>query len=549
MEKQYRILILIAQKQIQALSVDDKGRTEPISINGNVRMSYNSSDDLNELITSIKDTYNIDSFSDLVFSVFVINFDADSQIIKQFRSMLDGAKNLNVVNAAFILPLASGKKAKFKNGESRTAQILESDYHICLNEDSSSVCEKAASGADENTQILVAEDFAFIFNLNAKDFGLLEEEIKAETTEETLQEQPSNIPEEKTEQIPEKESLPMVVESQPPAVTENKIGKMIFVDGGNIDSNFVEKNCVSVDTIAGKYTSQYFKERIEDFYISSTPVTIQEYYDVTGNLPTALLYLLLSKNGYEEGKYMFKDDPFISERELNTARNLKKFFVMPKAVLERVDKTLLDKATFYEKENVYMELINQYGKNTPVTHITENEVSFFCNELSKRENLEPCYNGIYPIDKSGYRLPSPREWLYVALGGNNHDNFQYSGSDTLSDVGWYKDNSLHTIHPVAQKNPNTLGLYDMSGLIRECVCACTIDTYTNYAIGGSYCTSYEKCALARTNESMEVTNNNSFFCEKDVGFRICRSLTAKDIEERAYWESLKNEKEAAKLKA
>ena len=141
-------------------------------------MSYNSSDDLGELITSIKDTYNIDSFSDLVFSVFVVNFDADTKILKQLCAMLDGAKDLNVVNAAFILPFASGKKEKFKKDENRTAQILESDYHICLNEDFSIVCEKAASGVDENTQILVAEDFAFIFNLNARDFGLLEEEIK-----------------------------------------------------------------------------------------------------------------------------------------------------------------------------------------------------------------------------------------------------------------------------------------------------------------------------------------------------------------------------------
>ena len=46
-------------------------------------------------------------------------------------------------------------------------------------------------------------------------------------------------------------------------------------------------------------------------------------------------------------------------------------------------------------------------------------------------------------------------------------NYKYSGGNDLDAVGWYRDNSLFKTHPVAQKQPNELGLYDMSGNVWE----------------------------------------------------------------------------------
>ncbi|MDE6106523.1 MAG: formylglycine-generating enzyme family protein, partial [Bacteroidales bacterium] len=43
----------------------------------------------------------------------------------------------------------------------------------------------------------------------------------------------------------------------------------------------------------------------------------------------------------------------------------------------------------------------------------------------------------------------------------------YAGSDNLGLVAWYKDNSDGSSHPVGQKVPNSLGLYDMSGNVME----------------------------------------------------------------------------------
>lgn len=66
-----------------------------------------------------------------------------------------------------------------------------------------------------------------------------------------------------------------------------------------------------------------------------------------------------------------------------------------------------------------------------------------------------------------FRLPTQCEWEYAARGGVLHEPYSYSGSDDIDEVGWYKENSGGNTHPVAQKKPNGLGLYDMTGNVHE----------------------------------------------------------------------------------
>lgn len=66
-----------------------------------------------------------------------------------------------------------------------------------------------------------------------------------------------------------------------------------------------------------------------------------------------------------------------------------------------------------------------------------------------------------------FRLPTEAEWEFAARGGNSSNHTLYSGSNNIDDVAWCSINSLYKTHPVAQKIPNELGLYDMSGNVWE----------------------------------------------------------------------------------
>ena len=71
------------------------------------------------------------------------------------------------------------------------------------------------------------------------------------------------------------------------------------------------------------------------------------------------------------------------------------------------------------------------------------------------------------ITGMSFRLPKEAEWEYAAIGGKTGLRFKYSGSDELTDVAWMTDNYGVKTHQLKAKEPNALGLYDMTGNVWE----------------------------------------------------------------------------------
>jgi sulfatase modifying factor 1 len=125
----------------------------------------------------------------------------------------------------------------------------------------------------------------------------------------------------------------------------------------------------------------------------------------------------------------------------------------------------------------------------PVINIQWINAITYCNWKSEREGLERAYEIDYKAEginvewkknSNGYRLPTEAEWEYAAKGGpyiaEVSSKAFYAGSENPDKYAWYSKNSNDMTHPVGEKLPNPLGLYDMAGNVWQFVW----DSYGEY---------------------------------------------------------------------
>ena len=197
----------------------------------------------------------------------------------------------------------------------------------------------------------------------------------------------------------------------------------------------------------------------------------------------------------------------------------------------------------------------------PVENVCWYDAILFCNQLSQKEGLNPCYfaDGELTIvwsgqgrdvfwnrASNGYRLPTEAEWEYAARGGLRTDVL-YPNNGPAGDVAWFGENSgtedepgysatwmtdqQNWSHKVGQKKANGYGLYDMSGNVREW-CWDWLGRYINKTVtdpagpsygpgrilrGGGFASGAQDITVSARSQSQPGVRSPIF------GFRICRN--------------------------
>lgn len=138
------------------------------------------------------------------------------------------------------------------------------------------------------------------------------------------------------------------------------------------------------------------------------------------------------------------------------------------------------------------------GDNCPVENVSWNDAKDFIQKLNVKTGKQ-------------YRLPSEAEWEYACRAGGQQE---YCGSNNVDAVAWYEGNSNST-RPVAGKQPNAFGLYDMSGNVWEWVEDCYGGDCANRVLrGGSW---YGKTALLLASHRFWFEPTHKHFND---GFRL-----------------------------
>lgn len=190
--------------------------------------------------------------------------------------------------------------------------------------------------------------------------------------------------------------------------------------------------------------------------------------------------------------------------------------------------------------------------NNPVDNVSWYDAIAYCNRLSIKENLSPCYsindstdpnawgevpsennatwNGVLcDFEANGYRLPTEVEWEWLARVKVG-DKYIFSGSFIIDDVAWYKETTNGTGSRVVKtKAPNDNGLYDMSGNVfewcwdwSEVITASSEDKgalsgTTRVQRGGNWNSDEDFCKVSARNHNSPKSRNA--IC----GFRVVRS--------------------------
>lgn len=174
-------------------------------------------------------------------------------------------------------------------------------------------------------------------------------------------------------------------------------------------------------------------------------------------VPDSLQRLVLSIDGVsiemqrvEGGSFMMGSTPDQRDFDLTTDKPAHLVFLSPFYIATTEVTTALWRKVMPDRE-----VLSPRGFPTnPITYVTWHDCQEFVRRLDSITGLP-------------FRLPTEAEWEFAARGGTQSKAFRFAGSDEPDSVGWTYSCSGNWTHPAARKQPNELGLYDMTGNVSE----------------------------------------------------------------------------------
>lgn len=202
--------------------------------------------------------------------------------------------------------------------------------------------------------------------------------------------------------------------------------EMVFVEGGSFEMGDNSSKMHEADEEVVRNVT------LDDYYIGKFPITVHQFAayinDVNRNIDNPF-YFYKTNAEQKGGAYIWN--------------------------IEKASPEWKDSVNW--RYNEYGQLMSEeeYYEH-PVIYISWEDAKKFCEWLSLKTGKK-------------YTLPSEAEWEYAARGGKKSRNYTYSGSNNPEKVGWFLTKKVKdaAMHPIGEKAPNELGIYDMSGNVYE----------------------------------------------------------------------------------